>query len=72
MPNYTVNGGHRAVIGGKLVNEGDKITLDAELGDPLVASGVLTAVRRGRPPGKRSAWTPSDDSSDDGDDGEEG
>lgn len=65
MPNYTLNDGRRAIIDGRMYEAGDKVTLDAEQADPLVASGVLSPVKRGRPPaGKRSAWTPNDDEDD--------
>lgn len=67
MPNYTLNDGRRAIIDGRMYEAGEKVTLDTEQADPLVASGVLSPVKRGRPPaGKRSAWThPGDDDEDD-------
>lgn len=77
MPNYTVNEGHRAIIGGQLVEGGDKVTLDADAAERLVDTGVLLSTRRNAKPaasgGRRSGWTPSDESSDDTeDDSEEG
>lgn len=56
-------------LSGQYYGPGDVVELgDSDAAAALVTRGTLgeptRAARKGRPPSKRSAWTPSDDSDD--------